>query len=299
MKFYPSYTQPLSNGETLHYLKTGSSGPTLVLLHGNLTSSRHFQSLMHALEADYQLLAIDMRGFGLSTYHAPITSLQDFAFDILEFLDLLGINHYYLLGWSTGGGVALEMAAARPQAIKKLFLLSSLGLKGYLQEGSFSLSPLQPLPFFSSIEAELFKWNPMLQRIEYALSQCQEQTVKQILKPLYSHTPISQQDWAIYLEAAYQQRNYSDVFRNLLTFNMTEQYNGLVTGNNRIKQVTCPVAILHGKNDSIIHIDTAYQTKSYLPQASLHLFEAGHSILTDQLDQLITTLLKEMCTAER
>ncbi|MER0122942.1 alpha/beta fold hydrolase [Streptococcus sp. ZJ93] len=142
MKFYPSYKQMLSNGETLHYLKTGSSNPILVLLHGNLTSSRHFQSLMHALEHNFQLLAIDMRGFGLSTYHRPITSLQDLAFDIIDLLDLLGIDRYYLLGWSAGGGVALEMATIRPQSIKKLFLLSSLGLKGYLQEQSFSLTPL-------------------------------------------------------------------------------------------------------------------------------------------------------------
>lgn len=293
MKEYPYYQQVLSKGETLAFRKAGQSGPHLLLLHGNLSSSTHFQDLMTALEKNFQILAVDMRGFGQSTYNKPLHSLQDLADDLLEFMEHLNVPYYSVLGWSTGGGVALEMAAKSPQVIERVFLLSSVGVQGYLPPSKSRMIHFNFLPMLTNTNPALAKWNPVLQRIEYALKTRQESMMRKILSPLYQHSSISDQDFQIYMEAACQQQNYSDICLLLFTFNMTNRHNGMVAGNNRIQAVTAPVIIIHGNRDEVVSLDSAYLTAQYLPQAKLYILDAGHSILTDQPAQLLKILQKE------
>ncbi|HGF1448971.1 alpha/beta hydrolase [Streptococcus suis] len=290
MKHYPYHYHDLSNGERIAYRTAGSTGPYLLLIHGNLSSSTHFQHLMKALEQECQLIAVDMRGFGRSSYHKSLHALQDLAEDLLELMDALSISAYSILGWSTGGGVALEMAASRPTAIQRLFLLSSVGVQGYLPPSKSRLVSFNILPILANTNPALAKWNPVLQRIEYALKSGQESLMRKILSPLYQNTPISDEDFRLYMEAACQQRNYSDICLLLFTFNMTNRHNGFVAGNNRIQQVTCPVHILHGTSDDVVSLESAYLTAHYLSQATLQFFDAGHSILTDQPQALLASI---------
>ncbi|MGT2711067.1 alpha/beta fold hydrolase [Streptococcus oriscaviae] len=293
MTLFPISQQELTTGETLSYRKVGKKGPVLVLLHGNLSSSVHFEKLMEQLKDHVQLLAIDMRGFGHSSYHQSIASLTDLARDVLNLLDLLAIDRCTVLGWSTGGGVALEMAALRPKLIQQLVLLSSVGVKGYVTPKDNPLTALGMFPFMIPASKALTKWNPALQKIEYALKHRREGLIRKILAPLYQNNPISEQEFQVYLDAAYQQRNYSDIFLSLFTFNITLEHNGITLGNGHIEKIQAPVLIIHGDKDPVVSLDTAKLThKALQPHSQLIVLEAGHSILTDQLDQL-TALLKD------
>ena len=77
MKQYPVNTLTLKNGETIAYREAGKGEKTLLLIHGNMSSSVHWQPLMEALETEYRLVAPDMRGFGDSSYHKPFDSLRE------------------------------------------------------------------------------------------------------------------------------------------------------------------------------------------------------------------------------
>src|SRR5690554_3691966 len=130
MKHYEVKSLELSNGETLAYREVGDQGPKLLLVHGNMSSSLFYETTTNELENHYQILAVDLRGFGDSSYHKEIDSLKDFADDLLEFIDIKNFNDCTVLGWSTGGGVALEMTASKP-SLKKVILLDSVGVQGY------------------------------------------------------------------------------------------------------------------------------------------------------------------------
>ena len=76
----------LKNGEVIHYLEQGAGEKTLVLIHGNFSSSVHWTPLLERLPKTIKVIAPDLRGYGDSTYYRRITSLKDFADDIYLFL---------------------------------------------------------------------------------------------------------------------------------------------------------------------------------------------------------------------
>ncbi len=118
----------------IHLLERGpADGPALVCLHGNVSSSRFFAEAMAALPGDIRIIAPDLRGFGDSEL-APVDAtrgLRDFADDVAALLDALGIAHAHLLGWSVGGGVALQVAIDQPARVAGLILESPIAPYGF------------------------------------------------------------------------------------------------------------------------------------------------------------------------
>jgi pimeloyl-ACP methyl ester carboxylesterase len=95
---------------------TGRSGPAVLFVHGNVSSSLFWQPTMLALPERYRPLAIDLRGFG-DTDPAPVDAtrgLRDYADDLAGVIEALGLPLVHLVGWSMGGGVALQYLADRP-----------------------------------------------------------------------------------------------------------------------------------------------------------------------------------------
>ncbi|WP_260412499.1 alpha/beta fold hydrolase [Alkalihalobacillus sp. TS-13] len=121
----------LDNGETLSYKIRPGGACNLVLLHGNMASSDQWDLLMEDLDPRYTVYAVDLRGYGKSTYHTSIQSISDFSKDLKLFTDELGLKSFHLMGWSNGGGVAMQFAADYPEIVEKLILLASMSTRGY------------------------------------------------------------------------------------------------------------------------------------------------------------------------
>jgi 2-hydroxy-6-oxonona-2,4-dienedioate hydrolase len=51
----------LSNGETLGYREAGKGTKVLLLIHGNMTSSKHWDILMDEIQHQYKIYAVDLR----------------------------------------------------------------------------------------------------------------------------------------------------------------------------------------------------------------------------------------------
>jgi len=93
-----------------------TDGPAIVLVHGNVSSSLFWQEVMLQLPADLPVYAIDLRGFGDSET-APVDAtrgLRDFSDDVAATIDELGLGAVHLVGWSMGGGVAMQYALDHP-----------------------------------------------------------------------------------------------------------------------------------------------------------------------------------------
>jgi pimeloyl-ACP methyl ester carboxylesterase len=112
---------------TLAFTRNGS-GPPLVLLHGLGSSRRAWDPIVPALAERFDVIAIDLPGFGQS---APMTAGVEptpgaLAVVVAQFLDELGVDTAHLAGNSVGGWVALELAHIRATA--SITLLSPAGL---------------------------------------------------------------------------------------------------------------------------------------------------------------------------
>lgn len=112
---------------------------TIVLIHGNVSSSLFWQEFMQDLPADLRVLAIDLRGFGASE-HAPVDAtrgVRDFSDDVHAALTALGIPTAHLMGWSMGGGVVMQYALDHPVLSLTLQApVSPYGFGGTRRDGS-------------------------------------------------------------------------------------------------------------------------------------------------------------------
>lgn len=104
---------------------------TLVLIHGNVSSSLFWQPLMVALPDDVDAYAIDLRGFGDSeTLPVDATrGLRDFSDDVRSVVEALGLSDIDLMGWSMGGGVAMQYALDHP--VRSLTLQAPVSPYGF------------------------------------------------------------------------------------------------------------------------------------------------------------------------
>jgi 3-oxoadipate enol-lactonase len=110
-------------GAELHYELSGA-GPTVVLVHGFALDMSMWDEQVTDLEARFQVLRYDCRGFGAS---APMDPEVPYAHaeDLLALLDHLGLDQVVLAGLSFGGMVAVKTALAAPGRVRGLALLDS------------------------------------------------------------------------------------------------------------------------------------------------------------------------------
>ncbi|SFC16655.1 Pimeloyl-ACP methyl ester carboxylesterase [Alkalibacterium subtropicum] len=288
MKEYEVKKIEVKTGETLAYRESKTEGQTILLLHGNMSSSVHFQPLMEQLEKDFNVYALDLVGFGDSTYNRQLESLEDFSRDVQAFIKQLDLKEIHILGWSTGGGVALEVAAALPDRIKQVFLLNSVGLQGYkMYKKGPDYKPVLTERIYTreEIEKDPVQVLPVLQ----AYSSGNKDMLKQTWEAaIYNLKKPDQEDYEMFIDAVLKQRNLVDVDVALTQFNMTHENNGVVEGSGRMDDVKAPVVIIHGEKDLVVPVQEAHETKRFFKdQAELVIIEgAGHSIVTDDLHRL-------------
>ena len=122
-------TLALSSGHAVNVLDRGDGEP-LVLVHGLPGSGYHWQPLSQALaSAGLRAISYDRVGYGYSSRRVP-SEPHDFetnALDLIGLLDALELDSATVVGWSYGGGVALEAARVAPGRIDALVLVASTG----------------------------------------------------------------------------------------------------------------------------------------------------------------------------
>ncbi len=113
------------NGLHLYYQVHGTGRP-LVLLHGGLMSNETFGSVIPALvAAGHQVVAPDLQGHGRTADIDRPIDTRLMAGDIVALIEQLGLDQPDLIGYSLGGGVALQVALQRPELLRRLVLVST------------------------------------------------------------------------------------------------------------------------------------------------------------------------------
>ena len=126
MNTIQSKTIKVDGRDVLYY--TAGQGEPLVVIHGGGGDARTWKYNIAELAEKYTVYAPDLPGYGGSQpldgdYYIP--ELSDF---VDKFARSLGLERFYIIGHSLGGGIALNYTLKFPQKIKKLVLVSSLCL---------------------------------------------------------------------------------------------------------------------------------------------------------------------------
>lgn len=126
------------NGLEMYYEIYGSnsSEPPLVLLHGNLsTIASSFGKVIPKLAETRRIIAVEQQGHGHTADIDRPFSVGQWAEDTMALLRHLGIGQVDLFGYSSGGGVALEIARRAPEMARKLVFA---GGTSYSRDGFYS-----------------------------------------------------------------------------------------------------------------------------------------------------------------
>ena len=113
-------------GEVRTYYEEDGDGPPLVLLHPGGADSRAFEVIVPGLAGHFRVLRPDRRGHGRTPdVEGPIT-YELMAQDTIAFLEQVVGGPAYLVGHSDGAPVALLVALARPDLVRRLVFASGV-----------------------------------------------------------------------------------------------------------------------------------------------------------------------------
>src|SRR5713226_9843349 len=145
------------NGINLYY-ETHGSGRPLILLHGGLGSGEMFGPVLPLLAARHQVIAVDLQGHGRTADIDRPMDIRLMAGDIAALIDHLGLDKPDVVGYSLGGGVALQTAMKYPAKIRRLVAASA-----NIRRDAIPTEMLAQQGQVSAAAAELMKDTPMYQ----------------------------------------------------------------------------------------------------------------------------------------
>jgi pimeloyl-ACP methyl ester carboxylesterase len=150
------------NGLAMYYEIHGEGDP-VVLLHGSfMTITNNWTETIAQLSRSRQVIAVEMQGHGRTADTDREFSYENLADDIAALLDYLTIPRVDLLGYSLGGGVAMQVAIRHPDKVRKVVSISaSFRSDGLVQEAVEAFPRIEPGMFTGSpIEIEYRKLSP-------------------------------------------------------------------------------------------------------------------------------------------
>lgn len=118
----------------MHYLEAGpAAAPAVLLVHGNVSSSTFWLPLMAELANDFRVIAPDLRGYG-HTETKPVDAtrgVRDWSDDVHALLHTLGVASAHVVGWSLGGGVAMQLLLDHADVVRTLTLQAPVSPYGF------------------------------------------------------------------------------------------------------------------------------------------------------------------------
>ncbi len=141
------------NGLKMYYEIHGSGEP-VVLLHGAfMTITNNWTGWIDELSKTRKVIAVEMQGHGRTADIEREFSDEYLADDVAALLDYLKIPRADLIGYSMGGGVAMQCAIRHPNRVRKVVVISS----AFRRDGMVK----EAIDLFPKLSAEAFKGSPI------------------------------------------------------------------------------------------------------------------------------------------
>lgn len=276
------------DGLTIFYREAGpKDAPTLLMLHGFPSSSRMFDPLLSRLAQHYHLVAPDYPGFGHS--EAPDPKTFAYTFDHLagvmqDFTQALGLNHYSLLVQDYGGPVGFRMALAHPERLEALIVQNAVAHED-------GLGPLwqKRREFWADRAAN----EAGLRATFFSLATTQQRHIGSSPNA-WRFNPDLWTDEFNFLNQPGQADIQSDLFYDYRT-----NVASYPTWQAWLREHQPPTLVLWGQYDPSFQVAEAQAYRRDLPQAEVHVLEAGHFALDekpDEIAQLIDGFLSKTLT---
>lgn len=231
------------NGLRIHYDVHGE-GPPMVLVHANPFDRRLWTYQVSRFSPFYRVIAVDLRGYGLSDKpDAPFT-LRDMANDVLGVCADEGIDKVIFAGVSVGSGISLLIGLEEPEKAAAVVLV-----------GGSSSGPRDVESIVKGFEGRDLG--------EYLMH-----LMRGYVAPGFADTPIGQWLLKLFVENAHNlnARCIANIFRARGTYDMTP----------KLKDMRVPTLVINGEYD--LSLPAGTQTAKGVPGAEHFVLpNTGHA----------------------
>jgi pimeloyl-ACP methyl ester carboxylesterase len=262
------YTKVQAAGADTAVIDTGDPGtglPPVLLLHGSgpgVSAAANWRPVIPALSAERRVIAPDQLGFaGTATGDKHTYGRAAWTGHALGVLDELGVTQCDVIGNSMGGAIALSLAAARPQAIRRIVLMGTMGVAMALPPGLSTIWAYRPSTEAMREVIGLFAYNRAL-------------ITDELVRMRYeaSLNPPERDSWEAMFPAP-QQRWVDD----------------LALSGAELNAVTQPVLLVHGRDDRVVPWRSSSGVLvDLLPDCRLHLIGGcGHWTMIEKTAEFL------------
>lgn len=239
--------------------KSRNTKGTLFLLHGFLSSSHSFYKLIPYLPKQYELICIDLPGYGQSgktkNFQYAFKTYSSMIAEIIRLYHLKGVT---IIGHSMGGQIGLRLAKDYPELIHSLILLAP---SAYFHRVKIPVYVASYMPFLHSI---LYSWGKnqdcrgFIEQMIYSKQSLTEEMLLHYSRPL-------------------KDPSFYDALMRLI-----RQREGDMD-KTELETILQRVCIIWGNDDPLIPVSTAYTLQNDLPNALLSVLnQTGHLIPEEQ-----------------
>lgn len=260
----------LINGVNTHYHEEGSGEETIILIHGSgpgVSALANWRLVIPRLSEHFRVLAPDIIGFGTTDKPANHHySMELWVEHLIGFIDTAANGPVYLVGNSFGGALSLQIAHRRPDLVKKLILMGSVGPKHTISEGLDKVWGYEPSIDNMRELIKLFSYDQAAANNEELVRLRYEASIE----------PAAKEAFAAMFPAPRQ--------RMLDEMSLEDDV---------LRSIDVETLIFHGLNDKVINIyDTSYRLVELLPNAQLHVFtKCGHWTQIEKTEPFIHHIL--------
>ncbi|MCH9728234.1 MAG: alpha/beta hydrolase [Actinomycetia bacterium] len=233
--------------------------PTVVMTNAFPQSIRCWESLWERMAVNFDLLAVDLPGFGMSTGSGSVMRPSAQADVLARLMDANGIGEAFLIGPDIGVPISLWLAASQPDRL--------LGVNIYDGPGTW------PTDFDPALRAAtrsgLVRWLGIRRPMRHQLM---KQNFNAATKAGYHRFKPSEDAVAEYRKICFDPEKHRNAFDFLGSY-----HDELPQLEKRLASVSVPVLITWGAHDRFVRPSNADRLHSLLPHSELTIFDdAGH-----------------------
>jgi pimeloyl-ACP methyl ester carboxylesterase len=275
------YRTVIVDGLRLFYREAGpTDAPVVLLLHGFPSSSRMWQPLMDRLADRYRLVAPDYPGFGHSD--APPADRFDYTFDRLadfvgRFTDELALERYSLVLQDYGGPVGMRLAMRHPDRLSALIVQNAV----CHEDG---LGPLWETR--RAFWADRAGHEQALRENFFSPNATRQRHVGNTPEP-DRYDPDLWTDELAFLNQPGQRDIQTDLFydyrTNVASYPIWQQW---------LRETQPPLLVVWGRYDPSFQVAEAEAYRRDVPDAEVHVIDAGHFAL-DEAPDLVADLTRK------
>ncbi|MFA5787924.1 MAG: alpha/beta hydrolase [Actinomycetota bacterium] len=276
-------TMRLGDGRALGYGEYGDlNGHPCMFFHGT-PGSRYQASILNepAGRCGIRVIAPERPGYGLSDF-LPGRGFTDWAKDVGELADHLGLSRFAVMGVSGGGGYACACAAVMPERLTSVVLVAAMGpatkeaRQGMRASNRFGMAVFDRAP---GLAARMLKWNQAqaIKRLSQGKSPESRGMAKADREMLRRPEVLA---WFLRDYTAAGQRGIEGRIRDLENYCSPWEF--------RLVDVGVRVSLFHGEQDTTVPVAVARKLAAAIPHCEATYFPGeGHLFLFDHREETL------------